>query len=446
MPRSLAGTRIRARRRSLGLQQTLLAKAAGISPSYLNLIEHNRRVPGGRVLAALARELGLPTRALEEGAETELIEELRQTAALNRSQKPEANSVDEFIGRFPGWARMAAAQARQLRDQAETIATLTERRNYDPHLQETLHEMLTTITAIRSTSGILATEDDIEAAQAARFQSVIHRQSRRLSDAAQELVSYFDSSEEDFKASATEQETLEAFLVTRDYVFAELEGTDDYRSEPMEKAIETILKAELPNASREALIRGRAHMMRYALDAAAMPLAPVLDVAQKSGFSPDALVKAFGVDLHAAFRRLATLKREDITAPEFGLLIINAAGQPIYRKALEEFSLPRSASGCALWPAFRALSSPGMPIHEIIVMPNGREFLARAIALPLAAPSFGEAPGFSSAMIITSLNDAHKFGMMLETALQPRAVGTSCRLCQRTDCLSRAQPSILPTV
>jgi transcriptional regulator with XRE-family HTH domain len=59
VPRSaLTGTRIRERRILIGMRQAELARAAGISASYLNLIEHNRRRVGEDVLAALARALG----------------------------------------------------------------------------------------------------------------------------------------------------------------------------------------------------------------------------------------------------------------------------------------------------------------------------------------------------------------------------------------------------
>ena len=43
----LTGNRIRERRLVLGMKQADLAEAVGISASYLNLIEHNRRRIGG---------------------------------------------------------------------------------------------------------------------------------------------------------------------------------------------------------------------------------------------------------------------------------------------------------------------------------------------------------------------------------------------------------------
>ena len=42
------GTRIRDRRLSLGLRQASVAETAGVSASYLNLIEHDRRPSRGR--------------------------------------------------------------------------------------------------------------------------------------------------------------------------------------------------------------------------------------------------------------------------------------------------------------------------------------------------------------------------------------------------------------
>ena len=64
MPTSaLAGTRIRERRLSLGLKQGAVADLAGISASYLNLIEHNRRNVTPEVLTRLACARGVDRQA-----------------------------------------------------------------------------------------------------------------------------------------------------------------------------------------------------------------------------------------------------------------------------------------------------------------------------------------------------------------------------------------------
>lgn len=56
---ALTGTRIRERRAMGGLKQSDLARQIGISASYLNLIEHNRRRIGGKLLLDIAAALGL---------------------------------------------------------------------------------------------------------------------------------------------------------------------------------------------------------------------------------------------------------------------------------------------------------------------------------------------------------------------------------------------------
>ena len=50
MARIPVGQRIRKRRQQLALSQSRLAERVGISASYLNLIEHNKRSIAGKLL------------------------------------------------------------------------------------------------------------------------------------------------------------------------------------------------------------------------------------------------------------------------------------------------------------------------------------------------------------------------------------------------------------
>ena len=78
----LAGARVRERRLALGLRQADVARSVGISGSYLNLIEHDRRRVGGDVLHRLAAVLEVAPAALTGTGEAALVEELRAAAAL----------------------------------------------------------------------------------------------------------------------------------------------------------------------------------------------------------------------------------------------------------------------------------------------------------------------------------------------------------------------------
>ena len=60
------GARIREKRVQLRIRQSQLAKIVGVSPSYLNLIEHNRRRIGGKLLTDLAEALAIDVDLLSE--------------------------------------------------------------------------------------------------------------------------------------------------------------------------------------------------------------------------------------------------------------------------------------------------------------------------------------------------------------------------------------------
>lgn len=69
---ALTGSRIRERRSMMEMRQADLARHVGISASYLNLIEHNRRRIGGKLLMDIAAALQIEPAALSEGAEAHL--------------------------------------------------------------------------------------------------------------------------------------------------------------------------------------------------------------------------------------------------------------------------------------------------------------------------------------------------------------------------------------
>ena len=109
MPLSaLTGTRLRERRLAGGLRQADVAAAAGISASYLNLIEHNRRKVTADLADRLSDVLGLDRAALSGGGEALLLDGLRLAAGRVPAVRAEIDRLEEFVGRFPGWASLVA--------------------------------------------------------------------------------------------------------------------------------------------------------------------------------------------------------------------------------------------------------------------------------------------------------------------------------------------------
>src|SRR5690606_31765622 len=138
-PRSaLSGTRIRTLRTARRMGQADLARLAGVSPSYLNLIEHNRRRASGHVLEAIAEALQIPAEALDEHAGDAQIEALRSAAARAQpselaGEAPEVDRAEELLGRFPGWAGLVAQLHARAEAQERIIERLSDRMAHDPN-------------------------------------------------------------------------------------------------------------------------------------------------------------------------------------------------------------------------------------------------------------------------------------------------------------------------
>jgi len=118
MTRTNSGLRIRQLRLAKQLKQTDLAHVVGISASYLNLIEHNRRPISETILSALCDALETSKEAILGSQEDGLASDIATALAEQPKVQIDTPNEEEFIARFPGWAALIAAQARQIRDQS----------------------------------------------------------------------------------------------------------------------------------------------------------------------------------------------------------------------------------------------------------------------------------------------------------------------------------------
>lgn len=430
----LAGSRIRERRLLQQVRQSDLAARVGISPSYLNLIEHNRRRIGGKLLINIAGALNVEPSLLAEGAEAALIERLRQAAAEAGEEGAELEQVEDFAGRFPGWARLMAAQRRRIAGLERAVETLNDRLTHDPHLATTLHEVLDTATAIRSTASILVETREIEPEWRDRFHRNINEAAQRLADGARSLAGFLDAADEEESEPGSPQDEVEAFFRARRGHFAALEADSDAEAVPLPGDI-VAQAPELVSASAQA--QALSALNRYREDARAMPLAQVREVIAEAGPDPLMLVARFGVSLGRALRRIASLP--DIPA---GLVICDGSGTITFRQPVEGFVLPRYGSACPLWPLFRALSRPMVPLFEYLHQPGRideptqrRDFAAYAVAEPCGAPGLNREPLYEAHMLILPQTDGQR------EASAP--VGANCRICAVPDCPSRREPSIM---
>lgn len=467
MQRSILGTRIRQQRRETGITQSALAKKVGISASYLNLIEWNKRPIAGTLLRNIAEALNLAPEELDDTSEGRLLETLTEIAQMPSLQAlgVEDERASELIGRFPGWAKGIAALMRSERDAATRVQVLSNRLSNDPFFSEAVHRMLTRVAAIRSAAEILSEYSDISVEQRERFNSIIFEESRTLSTVGEALAAYLEKTGE-ADGVLTPLDEVETLFVARANHFAEIEaatagltaglstGSTGVLTDPQpiarrvkaQSLVEQQLAAFIENlVSDQAQIkttaaRSRAHraLSDYATNALLMPMDSFAARSKEFGYDVEALAEAYSTEIRAVCQRLTALPRQDDT-PRFGYFQANAAGTIIEMVGLEGLAIPRYVPACPLWSLFRAQQSPEAVIRQRALFPSGARFVFVARARLAGPTGFGKPRHYLTDMLAMSEADANHTVYAPERSTVVEEVGPSCRLCPRHSCSHRVE-------
>jgi len=224
MPQTVIGSKIRERRRALGITQAALSARLGISASYLNLIESNKRNIGGGLLKKIADELGVAVDLFDGAAERRLVNDLAELSgeSIFSSLQLAPAAAGDFASQHPQWAQALVMLHRAYHDRNEAVTALSDRLNQDPFLGDAIHSMLTNVAAIRSASEILENIDELDATEQHRFLAIIAAESARLADVAQALAAFFDRARSSTR-SVTPIEEVDDFIQEKESYFPRLE-------------------------------------------------------------------------------------------------------------------------------------------------------------------------------------------------------------------------------
>ena len=402
--RLMLGARIQSFRKQNKLSQAELAKRVGISASYLNLIEHDKRAVAGKLLSDIARELGLRADQLSRGITTDMIERLQQTArrfASERTSQPaELSQIEQFVTHFPGWAHLLDEQIKAHEAGEKLNELLSDRMSHDPVLAESLHIMLSNITAIRSTSELLTLQGAMAEEQRAKFTRNIFQESKRLSSTAEKLLLHFDS-----KISLTEPEAT-----------TNLKVNDATTAEAGPDLPTSLQKDEMFHHVREVITTER-----------------VVSTLKHHHCDPFAIAAYFDLSPRLTFYRLSELESHEML-PAFGLLEIDNASGVLHRKEIGALRLPSRSGACPRWPIYRALSSPGHPVMMRMHINSGEFVNAFAIAESDERRHIHLPPLTKAVMIYTEMTAPRP-----DSYVPSVNVGFHCSICARTDCGDRRE-------
>jgi predicted transcriptional regulator/transcriptional regulator with XRE-family HTH domain len=190
---TLVGNKVRLLRRQSKVTQVEMAARLGISPSYLNLIEHNQRTLTLPLLLKLGELFEIDLQSFSGNEEAQLLADLTEVFGdpVFRGHDVGREELNEVVATVPSLAAAVLGLYRAYRHAREDVLGLTVRLSGNPFLEASSHQLLTLLTSIRTYSEILRDNVDLAATQRQRFVNVLVKESEKLTDQVNELFEFF---------------------------------------------------------------------------------------------------------------------------------------------------------------------------------------------------------------------------------------------------------------
>lgn len=447
------GAKVRAVRRQQGLTQAQLATRLGISASYLNLIEHDRRSLSAPLLLRLAETLALDLKALSPQGQERLVADLMEAFGdpLFEGHDVTTAEVRELAGGSPVAARAVLGLYRAYRTAREASETLSAT------LQEGGLEGLDTS----------------------------HLPTEEVSDLLQRHLNHFPELEAGAEAlwrdARLDHEDLQAGLVAalerrgvtvRILHTAEMGGAvRRYDPERKVLSLSEVLRRGSRNfalayqlgvlgqadvldrlaadpilTSDAARALGRVALANFFAGAVLMPYGHFLEAARAERYDIELLGHRFRTSFEQICHRLTTLRRPGAEGVPFHMVRVDIAGNISKRFSGSGLRFARFSGACPRWTVFEAFTTPGLIRTQLSRLPDGATYfwIARTVSRDTAgfhAPRSVVAIGLGcEASRAGELVYADGVNLEAPGAVVP--VGTTCRLCERMDCEQRAFPPL----
>ncbi|MEN9895412.1 MAG: hypothetical protein RIR97_1264, partial [Pseudomonadota bacterium] len=198
-------------------------------------------------------------------------------------------------------------------------------------------------------------------------------------------------------------------------------------------------------SNNEARRIGRFELARYAAHALMMPYGLFLATAQRVRYDVDTLRSRFNVSFEQAANRLTMLQKPGASGIPFFMLEVDNAGHRFRRAGAQGYPQARFGGGCPKLNIHAAFAQPGQILVDSVQMPDGAEFLVMSRTLEGPQAAFHERVRRTALLLGCDIafRDETVYGQSIDrTRPSTLPVGSSCRLCERQGCLSRAEPPV----
>ncbi|BBY95381.1 DNA-binding protein [Mycobacterium gallinarum] len=454
MPKTFVGSRVRQLRGERGYSQAALAQMLGISPSYLNQIEHDVRPLTVSVLLRITDVFGVDATFFASEDDTRLVAELREVT-LDRDVAIDVDlaEISDMVTSHPALAHAMVNLHRRYRLTTAQLAAVTEDRHSDS-------------SGLSSGSGAITMPHEEVRDYFYQRQNYLHE----LDTAAEDLTIRMRMHRAELTRELADRLTRVHGVHIKQRI--DLGGTVLHRYDPVSKTLEisghlssgqTVFRmaAELAYlefgelidklvddgnfTSEESTVLARLGLANYFAAATVLPYRQFHDVAEKFRYDVERLSAFYAVSFETIAHRLSTLQRPSMRGVPLSFVRVDRAGNMSKRQSATGFHFSSSGGTCPLWNVYETFASPGKIGVQIAQMPDGRNYMWVARTVERRAHRYGQ-PGKTFAIGLgCELRHAHRLvyseGLDL-SGDNSTPIGAGCRVCERDNCPQRAFPAL----
>ncbi|MGO1055241.1 short-chain fatty acyl-CoA regulator family protein [Crossiella sp. CA198] len=447
MAKTFVGGRVRRLREERGLNQVDLARSLGISPSYLNQIEHDSRPLTVPVLLKITETFGVDASFFAAQDSARLFAELREALS---STDVSADDLRELATARPELAKAVIALHRRNQHLDEQLGLLAGDRAAESVIgaHERVRDFFYTYAnhfpglddAAEQVAGVIGIRPgEVRAALTARLADKhgVHVRTM-VGDVAHKgsagELHHFDPATRTLSLSLNMRPGQQAFRMATQ--IALLEFGD---------ALDAIVR---DSAEPEGPVRSliRVGLARYAAAALVMPYRAFHQTAERLRYDIELLADHFAMGFETICHRLTTLQRPGARGVPFSFVRVDRAGNVSKRQSATGFHFSRAGGTCPLWSVYSAFSAPGRVITQVAAMPDGQRYFWVARTVSRSRGGYAS-PGKSFAVglgceIRHAGRLVYSAGTDLDDADAATPIGPGCQTCDRPLCPQRSSPPI----
>lgn len=440
MDKLQVGGRISRMRRQRGISQADLAMALGISGSYLNLLEHNRRKITVSLLLKISGYFGIEPGDLADSDEVHLAGDLMEMFGDDVFADSDVTNLEvrDLAHSNPTAARAMLQLYRRYKDGTGPVSTADD--SVEPfhvatdRISEFLQENANHFPTIEAAAERIRQDidrgtDDFGYGLRSYLSNAMGVEVR-LGSLPVGIARTLDERRQHLVVSDLLSPESASFLVA--HHLGQIAAAHE---------IDALVR-RLPEGDAPTL--GRNVLAAYFAAALMMPYEAFYRSCRDLRYDLDRLGRRFGASFEQVAHRMTTLQRPGAIGIPFHLIRTDIAGNISKRFSLSGIHIPRHSGACPRWNVYSAFLSPERINVQVSEMPDGERYFCIARAFSKGTHRYGAPLRHFSIGLGCNLHYAkamiYSDGIDLKNPGSIVPVGVGCRTCPRMTCGQRAHP------